>query len=61
MKLRKYYELGSLPIKSIPFDHIIPRVARSSGKGVCRISLPKELDGKKVYVIVNLNGDSIQE
>ena len=54
-KIKKYYESGSLPIKSISFDHIITRVARSSGKGVCRISLPKELDGKKVYVIVNLN------
>ena len=54
-KIKKYFERGTLPIKSIQFDHVIPRVARSSGKNVCRISLPKELDGKKVYVIVDMN------
>ena len=56
-KIKKYYERGVLPIKSINFDHVIPRVARKSPTGeVCRISLPKELDGKKVYVIVDMNG-----
>lgn len=55
MRIKKYYKQGTLPLKSIEFDHIIPRVARKSPSGqVCRISLPRELDGKQVYVIAAL-------
>ena len=54
-KIKKYYKKGVFMMEGLPFDHIIPRIARSSGKNICRISLPKELDGKKVYVLVNLN------
>ena len=54
-KIKRYYKKGVLVIKEVGFDHVIPRVARSSGRGVCRISLPKELDGKKVYVLCDLN------
>lgn len=54
-KIKKYYKRGTLFIEGLSFDHVIPRVARSSGRNVCRISLPRELDGKKVYVLVDLN------
>ena len=55
-KIKKYYKRGIFMIEGLSFDHVIPRVARSSGKNVCRISLPKELDGKRVYVLVDMNG-----
>ena len=56
MKIKKYYKRGIFMIEGLSFDHVIPRIARSSGKNVCRISLPKELDGKRVYVLVDMNG-----
>jgi len=56
MKIKKYYKKGIFMIEGLSFDHVIPRIARSSGKNVCRISLPKELDGKRVYVLVDMNG-----
>lgn len=53
--LDKYSKKGFLKIDGLSFDHVIPRIPRSSGSHVCRITLPKELDGVPVFVLVDYN------
>ena len=62
-KIKKYYKRGTLFLESIRFDHVIKRTVTRSGT-VGKIYLPRELIGKEVYVLVdmnNLNGLDIQE
>lgn len=55
MKLKNNYRIGRVVLEEINFDHIFKRVVMRSGT-VGKIYLPRELIGKKVYVIVDLNG-----
>ena len=59
----KNYKKGSLFLEEIKFDHVFKRTVMRSGS-VGKIYLPRELIGKNVLVVVdmnNCNGDSIQE
>ena len=55
MGLNKHCKEGKLVLTEINFDHVFKRKVMSSGK-VGKIYLPKELIGKTVFVVVNLNG-----
>lgn len=60
----KNFKKGSLILEEIKFDHIFKRTVMKSGS-VAKVYLPKELIGKNVYVIVDMNGlndiDNVQE
>jgi len=51
----KNFKEGSLILKEIKFDHIFKRTVMRSGK-VGKVYLPKELIGKSIYIIVDMNG-----
>ena len=55
IKLNKSYKTGSLVLKEIKFDHIFKRTVMRSDK-VGKVYLPRELIGKNVYIIVDMNG-----
>ena len=41
--------------KQIDFDRVYERTASKNNQTSCKVTLPKELDGKKVYVIAELD------
>ena len=47
-----YHKKGFIKF-DLSYDHIIERIPRSSGRNVCRITLPKWTDGIPVYVFVD--------
>ena len=55
IKLDKSYKKGTLILEEIKFDHVFKRVVMKSDK-VGKIYLPKELIGKTVLVIADMNG-----
>jgi len=54
-KLESSHKPGTLFLREIKFDYIFKRKVMRSGK-VGKIYLPKDLIGKHVYVVLNLNG-----
>ena len=50
----KAYRKGTLVLQEIKFDHVFKRKVTKSGH-VGKVYLPKELIGRTVYVIVDLN------
>lgn len=53
-KLKNNGKIGRVILEEIKFDHIFKRVVMKSGT-VGKIYLPRELIGKKVYVVVDVN------
>jgi putative transposon-encoded protein len=53
-KLENNYKLGSLTLREIKYDHLFKRVVMRSGS-VGKVYLPKELIGRSIYIIVDLN------
>jgi len=51
----KNYKKGRLILEEIHFDHVYKRAVKPHSDTSGRIYLPKELIGKTVYVIVDLN------
>ena len=52
----KSYKKGRLILQEIKYDHVFKRTVMKSHKGtIGKIYLPKELIGKSVYVVVDLN------
>ena len=43
---------GRLILKEISFDQAYKRKAMKNNETSCKVTLPRELDGKTVYVIV---------
>ena len=50
----KSYRKGRLILQEVNFDHIFKRTVMKSGH-VGKIYLPKELIGKSVYIVADLN------
>jgi len=55
IKVAKNYKKGTLILEEIKFDHVFKKKVMASDK-VGKIYLPKDLVGKMVYVIVDMNG-----
>ena len=55
IKVAKNFRKGTLFLEEIKFDHVFKRVVMKSDK-VGKIYLPKELVGKTVFIIADLNG-----
>jgi len=53
---KKNYKKGTLVLEEIRFDHVFKREVKPHSETSGRIYLPKELIGKTVYVIVDMNG-----
>lgn len=51
---KRNYKSGSLILQEIKFDHVFKKTVMKSGH-VGKIYLPKELVGKTVYVVADLN------
>jgi putative transposon-encoded protein len=51
----KNFKKGSLILEVIKFDHIFKRTVMRSGT-VGKVYLPRELIGKDVYIVVDMNG-----
>jgi len=52
----KNYKKGTLVLEEIRFDHVFKRQVKPHSDTAGRIYLPKDLVGKTVYVIADLNG-----
>ena len=49
---------GRLILKEIRFDQAYKRTAIKNNKTSCKVTLPRELEGKTVYVIVDESEES---
>jgi len=53
---KKNHRLGSLFLEEIKFDHVFKRKVMRSGN-VGKIYLPKEMIGKNIYVVVQMDAN----
>ena len=61
IKVNKNYRRGTLILQEILFDHVFKRKVMRSG-AVGKIYLPKELVGKTVFIIADMNDlNDVQE
>ena len=56
----KSYRKGTLVLSEVQFDHVFKRTVMRSGR-VGKVYLPKELIGKNVYIVVDMNGFDVPE
>ena len=56
----KSYRTGTLILKEIKFDRFFKRTVMRSGK-VGKVYLPKELIGKQVCVVVEIDGSCVED